>query len=85
MTSIDHDFGDLAVTRVPVKRAAYSRRTARTMAILAETGLHAVDEESEQHVLDLVEEFATLTDRERIAERSARSLMKALEGGGPAA
>ncbi|MCY3698379.1 MAG: lipase family protein [Gemmatimonadetes bacterium] len=69
MTSIDRDFGDLAVMRVPVKRAAYSRRTAWTMAILAELAYTPFDEESEQHILDLAEELATLTDREKIADR----------------
>ena len=69
MTSIDRDFSDLAVMRVPVKRAAYSRRTAWTMAILAEQAYTPFDEESEQYILNLAEELATLTDREKIAER----------------
>ncbi len=45
------DFKDLATMGVPVKRAAYSDRTAWIMAILAELAYIPFDEESEQTIL----------------------------------
>ena len=71
-TGTDRDFGDLARMRIPVKRAAYSGRTAWIMAILAELAYTRFDEEDEQRILELAEELATLTDRDTIAERLAK-------------
>ena len=41
----DRDFKTLAAMKVPVKRAAYSDRTAWTMAILAELAYTPFDED----------------------------------------
>ena len=63
------DFKELATMSVPVKRAAYSDRTAWIMAILAELAYTPFDEESEQTILSLAAELAQLTEQDKIAER----------------
>ena len=63
------DFEELATMSVPVKRAAYSDRTAWIMAILAELAYTPFDEESEQTILSLAAELAKLTEQDKIAER----------------
>ena len=65
----ESDFKDLAKMSVPVKRAAYSDRTAWTMAILSELVYVPFDEESKQPILALAKELAMLTDQDKIAER----------------
>ena len=65
----DRDFETLAGLNVPVKRAAYSDRTAWTMAILAELAYTPFDEESNEQILVLAAELAKLTDQKKIAER----------------
>ncbi len=79
----DRDFKALAGMNVPVKRAAYSDRTAWIMAILAELAYTPFDEESNQQILDLAAELAELTDRNKIAERLT-ALQKVLAGLNPA-
>jgi hypothetical protein len=61
-TDTDRDFQLLNEMKVPVKRAAYSDRTAWMMAILAELAYLPFDEESKQQILDLAAELAKLTD-----------------------
>ena len=63
------DFRELALMSVPVKRAAYSDRTAWIMSILAELAYTPFDEESEQVILSLAAELAKLTEQDKIAER----------------
>ena len=63
------DFNELATMSVPVKRAAYSDRTAWIMAILAELAYTPFDEESKQTILSLAEELAKLTEQDKIVER----------------
>ena len=63
------DFKDVAKMSVPVKRAAYSDRTAWIMAILAELAYTPFDEESQQTILSLAAELAELTEQDKIAER----------------
>ena len=77
------DFKDLATMGVPVKRAAYSDRTAWIMAILAELAYTPFDEESEHTILSLAEELAKLTEQDKIAERLT-AFQKILAGINPA-
>ena len=63
------DFKELATMSVPVKRAAYSDRTAWIMAILAELAYTPFDEESEQTILSLAAELAKLTEQDEIVKR----------------
>ena len=79
----DRDFKALAAMKVPVKRAAYSDRTAWIMAILAELAYTPFDEESNQQILELAAELAELTDQEEIAERLT-GLQRVLAGLNPA-
>ena len=78
----DRDFASLAGMNVPVKRAAYSDRTAWTMAILAELAYTPFDEESNQQILALAAELAKITDQEKIADR-LMTLQKVLAGLNP--
>ena len=55
--------------RAPVKRAAYSDRTAWLMAVLSELAYTRFDQDDDSSILALARELAELTDRERIAER----------------
>ena len=82
-TDTDRDFETLAKMNVPVKRAAYSDRTAWTMAILAELAYSPFDEESNDHILELAAELAKLADKDKIAERLT-ALQKVLAGLNPA-
>ena len=84
MTDIRRDFDDLATMRVPVKRAAYSDRTAWIMAILAELAYTPFDEESEQAILLLAAELAKVTEQDKIVER-LKFFQKILAGTNPAA
>ncbi len=79
----DQDFKTLGTMKVPVKRAAYSDRTAWIMAILAELAYTPFDEESNQLILDLAEELAKLTDQQKIADKLS-GLQKTLAGLNPA-
>ena len=70
--------------RPPVKRAAYSDRTAWLMAILAELAYTRLDQDDDSSILSLARELAELTDREQIVERLkglAALLGYAREGG----
>ncbi len=53
----------------PVKRAAYSDRTAWLMAVLAELAYTPFDQDDDSSILALARELAELADRDRIAER----------------
>ena len=55
------DFAQLNKLKVPVKRAAYSDRTAWTMAILAELAYIKLDEEHEKSLPELALELAALS------------------------
>lgn len=66
---VQGDFEKITNMSVPVKRAAYSDRTAWIMAILAELAYTPFDEESEQTILSLAPELAKLTEQDKIAER----------------
>ncbi len=65
----DRDFQKLAGMSVPVKRAAYSDRTAWIMAILAELAYEPFDEESDDLIVTLAGELAKLTDQQAIHAR----------------
>ena len=70
--------------RPPVKRAAYSDRTAWLMAIMAELAYTKFDQDDDSSILALARELAELTDREQIVERLrglAALLGSAREGG----
>lgn len=69
MQNIVRDFSQLDEMKVPVKRAAYSDRTAWIMAILAELAYVPFEEECKESVLTLAAELATLTDQKEIADR----------------
>lgn len=68
-TDINSDFERLGKLSPPVKRAAYSDRTAWLMAILSELAYTRLDEDDEQSILELARELAELTDQQAIAER----------------
>jgi hypothetical protein len=80
----DKDFEQLAGMAVPVKRAAYSDRTAWIMALLAEIAYTPLDEESDDLLLTLAGELAAVTNQEQIAERlrELRKTLSVLDGGG---
>jgi hypothetical protein len=78
----DRDFAALAKMKVPVKRAAYSDRTAWIMAILSELAYTPYDEESSQRILDLAATLAQLTDQKEIADRLV-ALQRVLAGAAP--
>ena len=55
--------------RPPIKRAAYSDRSAWLMAIMAELAYTRFDQDDDSSILTLARELAELTDREQIVER----------------
>ena len=55
--------------RAPVKRAAYSDRTAWLMAVLSELAYMPFDQDDDSSILSLARELAELTNRDEIAER----------------
>lgn len=65
----DRDFKLLEQMKIPVKRAAYSDRTAWIMAILADLAYTELDEESDSRILELAGVLAQLTDQDDIAKR----------------
>ncbi len=65
----DRDFQLLEQLKIPVKRAAYSDRTAWIMAILADLAYVELDEESDSRILELAGVLAQLTDQSDIAKR----------------
>lgn len=66
---IRNDLNRFAELPPPVKRAAYSDRTAWMMAILSEIAYVHFDEEDRSSLLALAVEFAGLTDQDSIAEK----------------
>ena len=66
---IRQDFSRFSELRPPVKRAAYSDRTAWLMAILSEIAYMRFEEEDQKAVLSLAVEMAKLTDQDEIAEK----------------
>lgn len=79
---IPQDFEQLTKMKVPVKRAAYSDRTAWVMAILAELAYYPFDVESDERILQLAGELAALTSQDQIAAR-LRALHRDLLGLAP--
>ena len=71
------DFERIAECRPPVRRAAYSDRTAWLMAILAELAYCRLDEEDESALMDLAAELAGLDDSGDI-ERRLRKFRESL-------
>ena len=67
----------------PVKRAAYSDRSAWLMAVLSELAYTPFDQDDDSSILALARELAELTDRDRIAERL--KALAALLGSAPGA
>ena len=55
--------------RAPLKRAAYSDRTAWLMAVLSELAYTPFDQDDDSAILALARELAELTNRDQIAER----------------
>lgn len=70
------DFRAFSTHKPPVRRAAYSDRTAWLMAILSELAYTRFDEEDENSILALAAELAELTDQEVIADRLPPSSRK---------
>ena len=67
----------------PVKRAAYSDRTAWLMAVLSELAYTRFDQDDDSSILSLARELAEITDLDRIVER-LRELAKMLGTSGHA-
>lgn len=63
------DFTRIGGLKPPVKRAAYSDRTAWLMAILAEIAYLRLDEDADNSILALAEELANITNQDEIADR----------------
>ena len=78
--------GDLGLIeqypRAPVKRAAYSDRTAWLMAVLAELAYIRFDQDKETPILSLARELAELTDQDEIARglKGLATLLGAVQG-----
>ena len=68
-TDTDRQFSELASMKVPAKRAAYSDRTAWTMALLAELAYERFDEESDDILTGIVGELAALNSEADIKNR----------------
>lgn len=68
-TDTDRQFNELARMKVPAKRAAYSDRTAWTMALLAELAYERFDEESDDILMNIVGELAKLNSETDIKKR----------------
>ncbi len=83
MADIENDFAQLSKLAVPVKRAAYSDRTAWIMAIFAELAYTPFDEESRHQILGLAGELAELTNQDEIASR-LENFQRILAGLSPA-
>ena len=66
---IVRDFEELGEMKPPVKRAAYSDRTAWLMALLSQIAYTRLEEETESYILGLAGDFVALTDRTEIVER----------------
>lgn len=71
------DLERIAACRPPVRRAAYSDRTAWLMAILAELAYCRFDEEDESALMNLASDLAGLADPEHI-ERRLRDFRESL-------
>ena len=71
------DFRAFSTHKPPVRRAAYSDRTAWLMAILSELAYARFDEEDENSILELAAELAELTDQEVIANKIASLVRRA--------
>ena len=69
MQDLTQNFEQLNEMQIPVKRAAFSDRTAWIMAILAELAYAEFDEEKEQFFPKLAAELAALTNQKKIEER----------------
>lgn len=63
------DFKRIATCKPPVRRAAYSDRTAWLMAILAELAYTQFDEEDDSALINLAEELAGLGDPSEVVDR----------------
>lgn len=63
------DFERVSTCKPPVRRAAYSDRTAWLMAILAELAYTRFDEEDDSALINLAEELAGLGDPHEVADR----------------
>ena len=67
--TVEDDFAHFEDVQIPVKRAAYSDRTAWIMATMAELAYKEFGEDEERNILSLAEELAKLTKQEKIAEK----------------
>ncbi len=74
----DKHFQELASLAVPAKRAAYSDRTAWTMALLSELAYMRFDEESEESLLKIAAELASLTAGEDSPVEKIKDHLKSL-------
>lgn len=66
----------------PVKRAAYSDRTAWLMAVLAELAYTRFDQEDESSIVSLARELVQMTDQGLIVERLRHLTMLVATGAG---
>lgn len=66
---IRRDFTRLSKLEPPVRRAAYSDRTAWLMAIMSELAYTRFDEEDENSVVELATELAAISEPEEIARK----------------
>ncbi len=67
--TLENDFAGFEGVKIPVKRAAYSDRTAWIMAAMAELAYKKFEQEEEQNIISLAGELASLTNQDAIAER----------------
>ena len=64
--------------KVPAKRAAYSDRTAWTMALLAELAYERFDEESDEAIMEIARHLATLTTEKGTKAADIKDRLKEL-------
>ncbi|MCZ6863355.1 MAG: lipase family protein [Alphaproteobacteria bacterium] len=67
--TVEDDFAHFKDVEIPVRRAAYSDRTAWIMATMAELAYKDFGPDEENNILSLAGELATLANQKEIAER----------------
>lgn len=72
------DFRAFSGLSIPVKRAAYSDRTAWLMAIMAELAYTPFDEDNNNAVLSMAADLAALVDKDKIADK-LKDLLKTVD------
>lgn len=75
---VTKDFQAFSGLAIPIKRAAYSDRTAWLMAIMAQLAYTPFDEDSDNAVLSMAAELAELAEKDAIAEK-LKTLLKTID------